>query len=209
VLEHLEDVHAEIRVMLSVLRPSGALFIEVPNRSGHPNLPLDDNTSHLHFFSANSLARLLSSHGLEIHATETGARLDARYSDSLRVVARRFAPPTADRLLMTDDPSLADARSIVVWGAGSVALEVLGNYLDPARIDFFVDGNPAKHGTLCLGRPVVGPDDLGQVGRTVLIASVDFADEINETIRQRYPDAGHRLIAIGELFDRGLDGRRR
>ena len=178
-------------------------------KRSHPNLPLDDNVSHLHFFSPASLLRLLADHGFEVQAVETGARLDARYADSLRVVARRFAPPRSDRTLLSFDEALAENDRVVVWGAGSVALEVLANYLDPGRIEFFIDKNPAKHGSTCLGRPVKGPAALGIEPRTVLIASVDFGEEIAREIGQLYPASGHTLIRIADVLDRGLDGRRR
>lgn len=209
VLEHIEDPRGELRAMLKVLGPSGAIFIEVPNRSGHGNLPLDDNISHLHFFSPASLLRLLADEGLEAQSLATGARLDARYADSLRIMARRFALPKPDHALLGKDPELADGDRLVVWGAGSVAVEVLGNFLDAGRIDFFVDGNPAKHGTTCLGRPVTGPDAIGTAPRTILIGSVDFADEISREIARLYPRVAHRLVRIGDVFDRGLDGKRR
>ena len=45
VLEHLQYPAAELRAMKRVLRPAGAIFVEVPNRSGHRNLPIDDNQS--------------------------------------------------------------------------------------------------------------------------------------------------------------------
>lgn len=209
ILEHLEYPGQELSLVSRVLTPGGTLFIEVPNRSGHPNLPLDDNVSHLHFFSPASLLRLLADHSFEVQAVETGARLDARYADSLRVVARRFAPPQPDRTLLSFDEALAEIDRVVVWGAGSVALEVLANFLDPGRIEFFIDKNPTKHGSTCLGRPIKGPAALGIEPRTVLIASVDFGEEIAREIDQLYPGSGHTLIRIADVLDRGLDRRRR
>lgn len=201
VLEHLEDVHAETNALALMLTDDGSLFVEVPNRSGHPGLPIDDNVSHLHFFSPASLLRLLSEHGLEAMAVETSARLDARYADSLRVVARAFSPPAPDMMLLSKHPLLAGETSIVVWGAGSVACELLANFLDIGLIDFFIDGNVSKHGSSCLGRPVRAPDALGEKPRTVLIASVDYADEIRDTINRHYPHAGHRMVRIEDIIE--------
>ncbi|MEN3976048.1 class I SAM-dependent methyltransferase [Emcibacter sp. SYSU 3D8] len=208
-LEHLPDPQGVIQSLSGLLSPGGTLFLEVPNRSGHRGLPLDDNISHLHFFSPSSLLRLLSNGGFEAQAVATGARLDARYADSLRIMARRFAPPQPDRTLLSADPAFAHEGSIVVWGAGSVALEVLANFLDPAKIDFFIDKNPAKYGSMCLGKLVKAPAALGSTPRTILIASVDFGEEISREILRLYPDAGHRLILVSEILDRGLDGIKR
>ncbi len=201
VLEHLEDPAAELQAMRHVLGDGGAIFIEVPNLGGHRKLPIDDNRSHLHFFSATSLARMLANAGLEIVATATDAWLDARYADSLRVVARPFALPSWDAGLLSNHPALAGEDRIVVWGAGSLTDEMLANFFDPARIDFFIDRDPAKQGTTLLGRPVKAPADLGTTPRTVLLNSIDFAPAIAANVQALYPDTAHRLVPIAVLLD--------
>lgn len=163
-------------------------------------MPIDDNRSHLHFFSATSLTCLLANAGLETVATATDIRLDARYADSLQVMARRFQAPRWSRTLLSDRPELADANDLVVWGAGSLAEELLANFFDPARIDFFIDRNPAKLGAEVLGRPVRGPEALGRTPRTVLINSIDFADDIARDIGGLYPGVPHTLVRIGDLL---------
>ncbi len=201
VLEHLEDPAAELQAMRQVLNPGGAMFIEVPNLAGHRRLPIDDNRSHLHFFSTTSLARLLANQGLEIIATQTDAWLDARYADSLRVVARPYHLPSWSQALLSDHHALAGENAIVVWGAGSLTDEMLANFFDPAKIDFFIDRDPAKQGTTVMGRPVRSPADLGASPRTVLLNSIDFAPAIAEDIRALYPDTPHRLVPIAALLD--------
>jgi len=200
VLEHIEDPAAEIDAIKQILKPEGALFLEVPNRAGNRRLPIDDNRSHLHFFSATSLTRLLANAGLETVATATDVRLDARYADSLQIMARRFQAPCWSRTLLSDRPELAGANNLVVWGAGSLADELLSNFFDPARIDFFIDRNPAKLGVEVLGRPVRGPEALGRTPRTVLINSIDFADDIARDIGSLYPGVPHTLVRIGDLL---------
>jgi 2-polyprenyl-3-methyl-5-hydroxy-6-metoxy-1,4-benzoquinol methylase len=200
VLEHIEDPAAEIDAIRQVLKPDGALFLEVPNSSGNRRLPIDDNSSHLHFFSATSLTRLLANSGLETVAAATDVRLDARYADSLQVMARRFQIPRWSRTLLSDHPELADAKNLVVWGAGSLAEELLSNFFDPAKIDFFIDKNPAKLGGEVLGRPVRGPDALGRAPRTVLVNSIDFADAIVDDIGRLYPGVPHVLVRVGDLL---------
>ena len=90
VLEHIEDIAKHVQAMVAVLKPSGSIFLEVPNGSGNRGLPIDDNRSHLHFFSTSSLTRLLASEGLYTTAARTDVRLDARYNDSLQVIAQPF-----------------------------------------------------------------------------------------------------------------------
>ena len=114
-LEHLDDPSAMVAAMRRALKPDGLLFIETPNRSGHARLPFDDNRSHIHFFGVLSLTRLLARHGLETIAAETGARLDARYSNSLRALARVRATLAVDAPLLSDHPSLAGVDKVVIW----------------------------------------------------------------------------------------------
>jgi hypothetical protein len=115
-------------------------------------------------------------------------------------VARRFQIPAWNTAYLSDHPALAGADQIVVWGAGSLAVEILANFFDPRRIAFFVDGDATKQGSLCLGRPVQGPQALGRSPRTVLINSIDFAGAIAADISRLYPGVAHRLIPIGELL---------
>ncbi len=200
VLEHLADPGAELKAMKRVLAPDGIIFLEVPNRGGARSLDIDDNRSHLHFFCATSLMRLLANHGIETVAAATGAKLDDRYADSLQVVATPFQTPKWSRTQLSDHPALAGEERIVVWGAGSLADEVLANYFDPASIDFFIDANPAKVGSTTLGRPVRGPEALGVARRTVLVNSIDFADAITTDIHRLYPGSNHRLVRVGDLI---------
>jgi SAM-dependent methyltransferase len=193
VLEHLEAPWDELDAIVSVMAPEGALFLEVPNESGNRGLPIDDNRSHLHFFSVRSLSHLLAAEGLDTVATLTDARLDARYADSLRLVARRFRPPQWSPSLLSDQGLVRDADAIIVWGAGSLADEVLANFFDPQRIAFFIDRDPAKQGGVRLGRPVKGPDAL-------LINSIDFAASIEADIRRLCPGVAHKLTPIGALI---------
>jgi len=200
VIEHIDDPAAEVRAIKQVLNPGGAIFLEAPNGSGHRRLPIDDNRAHLHFFSPTSLTRMLAMEGLNTVSTATDARLDERYADSLRVVARVFQPPMWSRTLLSDHPALAGENEIVVWGAGDVADEMLANFFDRDRIAYFVDRNAAKQRSLCLGRPVRAPEVLGSTPRTILINSIDFAEQIAADIGRLYPGAEHRLIRIGDLI---------
>jgi SAM-dependent methyltransferase len=200
VLEHLEDPAAELRAMKMVMRGRGAIFLEVPNLSGHRRLPIDDNRSHLHFFSASSLSLLLAREGFEVVATATDAWLDPRYADSLRVVAKPFVMPEWNHHILSDHPLIDSGERVVVWGAGSLTDEMLANFFDATRIDFFIDRDPKKHGTTLLGRPVRGPDALGTEPRTVLVNSIDFAAAITADLKAMYPDANHRIIPIADLL---------
>jgi 2-polyprenyl-3-methyl-5-hydroxy-6-metoxy-1,4-benzoquinol methylase len=201
VLEHLEAPWDELDAIVRVMAPEGALFLEVPNESGNRSLPIDDNRSHLHFFSVRSLSHLLAAKGLNTVATVTDARLDARYADSLRLIARRFRAPRWSPTLLSDEELVQETSPIIVWGAGSLVDEVLANFFDPERIAFFIDRDPGKQGGERLGRPVKGPDALPTAPATILINSIDFAPSIEADIRRLRPDVPHRLVPIGELIE--------
>ena len=208
VLEHIDDIHAEVEAIVSVLKPDGVVFFEVPQASGNVALPVDDNVAHLHFFSPTSLCRLLSDHGMNIVDVQCGARLDARYADSLRVVARRFAAPRLADLDLGAHPALA-GKPFVVWGAGSLATELLGNFLAADRISYFIDRNPAVQGTQCLGRPVRAPQSLiGAEPATILINSIDFAPMIEADIGALLPGHHHHLVRIGDVIEHFRYARR-
>ena len=205
VLEHIDDPAAELRAIRQILAPEGVFFLEVPNGAGNRRLPIDDNRSHLHFFSATSLTRMLADAGLETVAAATDVRLDARYADSLQIIARPFRSPRWSPTLLSDHPALRDVGPMVVWGAGSLVEELLANFFDPMRIDFFIDRNPDKVGSTMLGRPVQAPESLGENPRTVLINSIDFADLIVADIINLYPHAAHKLVKLGDLLENNAD----
>ena len=200
-LEHIKDINTEIAGIHTALTHDGTLFIEVPNRSGHPGLPYDDNRSHLHFFSASSLTRLLGRHQLEITALETGAWHDARYPDCIRVIAQRVGPLPATRHTLSDHPLLRAIDRLIVWGAGRMADEILAHYFDPARIIFFVDKDHRKHGTQCLGRPVQPLEDLRKhPGCTILINSLEYGDTIKTQIDGAFSDVHANIITMSDVL---------
>lgn len=201
VLEHIPDPGAEIEAISKVLAPSGVLFVEVPNRSGNLVLPFDDNRSHIHFFSASSLTRLLSTNGLEVIEVRSGARLDARYSDSLQIIARPFDLPDMSWRLSGLE-AIGSEGDLVVWGAGSLVEEVLANFVNLERIACFVDRDPRKHGMTIRGKPVIAPEALPARPATILVNSIDFAGAIVADIKRVHPGVAHRIAMIGDLIDR-------
>jgi SAM-dependent methyltransferase len=201
VLEHIADADQELRSVRTALRSDGQLFIEVPNASGNQRLPFDDNIAHVHFFSPTSLHRMLANHGMTALAVETRGWLDPRYSDSLRAIFGNFEPPQQQPTLLSDRLPAEGTDRLAVWGAGSVAQELLANFFDTSRIAFFVDANPDKHGTFCLGARVLPPRALAEEDYSgVLINSVDFAPEIQLELERLVPDLRKPVFLIEELL---------
>ena len=201
-LEHVDDVHQMIADMKRLLKPDGVMFIEVPNRSGHKALPFDDNRSHLHFFSVSSLSRLLSAHGLDIRQAQTSAWHCARGADCLRVLATSFTvPPSATTTILSDSSLLSGENELVVWPAGNMSEELLAHFFDPSRIAFFVDSNNAKHGTVCLGRPVRSPEAIAESKEcAIFINSLDFEGSIRNQILEQFPGSVRKIVTMREVL---------
>ena len=201
VLEHIADADQELRSVRGALKTEGRLFIEVPNASGNHTLPFDDNISHVHFFSPTSLHRMLAKHGMTALSVETGGWLDPRYSDSLRAIFSDFGPPQLQPTLLSDRLPRGGTDRLAVWGAGSVARELLANFFDISRIAFFVDANRDKHGSMCLGVPVRSPEALVTDDYSgVLINSIDFAPEIRAELDRLVPNLEKPVVLIQDLL---------
>jgi SAM-dependent methyltransferase len=200
-LEHIADINTELAGIRTVLAHDGLLFVEVPNRSGNPGLPYDDNRAHLHFFSVSSLVRLLGRHSLDVKTLETGAWHDARYPDCIRAIARPARPRLATRYSLSEHPLLLGVDEVIVWGAGRMVDEILAHYFDPARIAFFVDKDERKHGTQCLGREVRPLDALHNYpGCTILINSLEYEDAIKVQIDSAFTDVQAKIIVMSDII---------
>lgn len=200
VLEHLTELQEEILAMKRVLKPGGALFIEVPQGSGHPDFPADDNPTHYHFFSPQSLTRALGTAGLHVRSLATDVYRDARYAASLQVVATAATAPVWRGRFLSEHPLLKDEKDIIVWGAPSLVEDVLANYFDISKIDFFIDRDPGKQGSTRLGKIVKAPADLGREPRTIFINSLYWEDNIIANIAEVSPGVAHRIVRMRDVL---------
>ena len=66
VVEHLPNIKQSLHNILSILKPNGYIFIEVPNCFPEMFSNKVDTESHLHFFTQNSLIKLLDCLNLEV-----------------------------------------------------------------------------------------------------------------------------------------------
>ncbi len=200
VLEHLEDVSRCLALFKQLMEPNGRLFIEVPNRSGHPWVDMDFNPGHFHMFNTASLSRLLAAHGFEILQIQGGAWESLRYPDSLRVLAQLYQRPVcrADRWL----PRLPkDTTDLVIWGAGGMTQELILPHLRALNPKAIIDRDPSKQGTVLHEIPVCSPEILNdQAGVTVLIASLDYESEIEAELRGDFAGSVNRIIKLRELL---------
>lgn len=199
VLEHVDTVHDVLFHLRKLMAERGKLFIEVPNGSGHNRIPLDTNPGHLHSFSLNSLAELLSSQGLKIAQCVSGAYESARYPDSLRVLAEPIHKPEMKGDELSKHLKLEDP--IVIWGAGGMARELLVPYFDTKRIHCYVDKNSELWGTELGGVPICGPDKLTEMsGVTLIISSIDHEAAIRRDVAQDFPKQIKRILSMRAIL---------
>lgn len=90
VLEHVEDLHEKIELQKSLLKDNGSLIIAVPNHNAWERQLYQDNWAaydtprHLWHFTRETMASLMSVHGLKIQRTFP-MKLDAYYISMLSI----------------------------------------------------------------------------------------------------------------------------
>ena len=107
VLEHVVDPAFYLRKLLRHLKPSGLIFVSVPNFSSlqvkflKERSPVIDPPHHIHYFTKDSMAALLNSCGYEVLGTRTvfwGRETDVFLID------RGYRPTTAKLLRFMVQP---------------------------------------------------------------------------------------------------------
>ncbi|MBU0623108.1 MAG: class I SAM-dependent methyltransferase [Gammaproteobacteria bacterium] len=199
VLEHIGDIHAEIRHWLKQLSPAGRMLIEVPNASGHPLREWDSHPEHLHFFTSTSLCALLEHAGLSVEALSSGYFESPIYVDCLRIVARRknSAEENTARLLARFRQALAG--SFVVYGIGGDFRNCVLPLLDQLPVAALVDSDPQRAGEQ-VGRHIIHTfDPARHNGLPILVSSLRFKDEICQRLRAALP-ASVKLVGLEDIY---------
>lgn len=215
VLEHLRDVREAVRCALALVRPGGLFYAAVPDVAGLAdarNAPFQQfSMEHVNFFSADSLARLLTVEGWG-EVARWQEMVEWREGVDEPIVSglfRQGAPVgTAPRDLVTEpalrryvavsqardaaigariDELVQSGEPILVWGAGALTRRLLvDTALGRANIRLFVDSSPHLQGTELAGRRIVAPGAIAGREEAVLVASVAFEREIVQAIREKF-----------------------
>lgn len=187
VLEHLWSPLEGISQAAALLKLTGVLYVETPDRQGygeHPNVPFYYfDPEHINHFSVQDHARL----GARAHL----ARLDQGRStltlaggvtypvcwallhhcqDSPSTTLAPTESPSVERYLIEQDDRLrrwldsackaiaATDSDIIVWGTGSQAQRMLAEGLfDACKVTAFVDSDVSKQGRRLSGIPIMAP----------------------------------------------------
>jgi 2-polyprenyl-3-methyl-5-hydroxy-6-metoxy-1,4-benzoquinol methylase len=211
VLEHLEDLRGAARSFARLLRPGGAVYIEVPDASRYAEFlvaPFQDfNTEHINHFSHHSLRRLMSTVGLApfLEGTKTiESAKDVPYPALYGFYRAGIAKPESGRdeklvgnirayieksqqMLQQMDATIAKAmtknRRMIIWGTGQLTSKLLAKtQLADADIVSFIDSNPIHHGEVWMGKPVVAPESRIDANASLLIATTIHQADIVATI---------------------------
>jgi SAM-dependent methyltransferase len=203
VFEHLKDPTAMLQDLRGLLRPNGAVFIEVPDLA-HPFFGLDDFFSfgHTFTFSRETLRQIAEQCGYRTVALRESDNSDLprRTFPSLRMIATPNAdvPPlksylecsrklaiayaeARNALIRRIDAALKEAvvksARLVIYGAGTHTAELLQSF--PWLIDqcvAFVDGNRDLQGHTYFGRSVLSPLRLGELAPDRIVISAREAE---------------------------------
>lgn len=214
VLEHLPDLQQAVESLSFLLRPGGIVFVEVPNLL-EPELSLTGffSVEHIQHFTPNSLARLLSQHGLVEVIVDSDAEANV-----IRMVASRkmggwssaspheFVDDRKDIILSVkkyvkkEEKMLEklkkkvsgsftrwkkEGRTVAIYGAGVHTVELMVHFDLQSVSSILLDGDSKKQGTLFLDIPVYAPEKIIELGvDAILVSSNRFQDEIVKKIRQ-------------------------
>lgn len=205
VFEHVQDPIKILAQCKHLLRPGGALFIEVPNLE-EPQVQVVPYWTPFHqsYFTSNTLTYMLEKAGFVVKGIEfTGYR-------AVRMLARNFTHPEENqgtvppalpswagitryharraKLLdeLRDRLSWLEHENIVIFGAGDHTRWLFRFFPDLLRnTSCILDSNPRKIGTMFMGLPVEHPDDCPIEADRIIISSYDTQDEMATIVGKR------------------------
>jgi len=215
VLEHVWDVDGAMAAVTSLLRPGGAVYVEVPDASRYLDpfiAPFEDfHTEHVNHFSGATLAALGRRFGLgtawcgpadnDIVPGATAAvvalcwRAGAEHEgtggrdDALVRSLHAFTARSAEawgRLGHRLRQDLGTSPTFVLWGMGELSMKLLATTVLAERSPAaLVDGNPARHGLRFGGVPVRPPDSLRGGEGPIVVGSLLRGASIGRAIAAR------------------------
>jgi SAM-dependent methyltransferase len=181
VLEHVERPVEVLKLLKSLLRPGGRLFVSVPNV--YENVGDFVVVDHIHHYSRASLANALHRAGLtavEIDGTCFSGALIAVAHPSGRGEGEALAPDAAafsaarriaDFWCGVDSRlasfATANLGPSAIYGAGFYGAYIRAAIAGEVDVKCFVDRNPHLQGTEVMGLPVVHPRNLRSDIKTV------------------------------------------
>jgi 2-polyprenyl-3-methyl-5-hydroxy-6-metoxy-1,4-benzoquinol methylase len=193
-LEHMPAPRAVLAAVRALISPHGRLFVQVPDAQANPfDLVVADHLCH---FAPLSLSRLVDASGLTVELTSA-----EWIAKEISLLARpRSGANGPQDTTETGTVSPVQLRERIAWltavlgeatqaASGAMCFALFGTSIAAtwlfaslgARVDFFVDEDPARVGGRHLGRPVLRPSEV-PAGTSVYLALVPA---IAARVRQR------------------------
>lgn len=215
VLEHVEEPTVLLSAYADLLDDGGFVYIEVPSI---PRLAAGaesrfDNLypHHRHHFTETGVVRMLERNDCSIVALD---HHDEHAYPSVRALFRKEPPgPLGERVFTAHlrrersracriAASLASwgasGRTVVVWGCGDEAYQIVRHLPDATDLQVvLVDVDPAKVGLSLDGRVIRGPEVLDGIRDPVVFiapTSAVVADSIDDAVRRRFPNGRCRVL---------------
>ncbi|MCB1908279.1 MAG: class I SAM-dependent methyltransferase [Rhodocyclaceae bacterium] len=198
VLEHIDDISAELGNWHCLCADSGWIVVEVPRAAGHPDLHWDRNTEHLHQFSGASLATLVEGAGFRIDRLDAGHFESVGYPDCLRLLARPARSPEKQQADLLARFHRHLSAPFLVRGCGGDFSNYVAPLADRLPIAGFV--GPAQEeplpGIRC--RPYRPADDTS---KPILIGTLRFEREVIEDLLAEGHPAG-LIVTLSRILER-------
>lgn len=227
VIEHIYDLHGYLRSIKKYLKDEGGyIMLNAPaiEKIDQYIWPPANyfNHEHINYFSKISLNNLLRTEGfttsVETAYFETNnekgivglyTKADVWKSDDLQYDSLSLEA-IKNYLLKYEETEITDKinsllelkQDIVIWGAGSFAMQLLGSH--PGLLDcvkYFVDNNSTKYGEKICDKEVLPPEKLNdETEIVILICSIKNADEIQKQIINMGWDKNNKVMKLSQDF---------
>lgn len=221
VIEHIYDLHGYLRAINTYLKDgSGYIMLDAPaiEKIDQCIWPLANhfNHEHINYFSKISLNNLLMTEGFapcaetsyfevnnEMGIVGVYTKTDRQkphalqFDFSSREAVKNYLVKYEDTGIREKiNELLAFNQTIVIWGVGSFAMQLLGSY--PAlldRVKYYVDNNSAKYGERICGKEIMPPAKLtDERDILILVCSIKNAEDIRVQISGMGWDKENKVI---------------
>lgn len=199
VLEHIEDIAAELAHWRQLLVDGGSLLVEVPNQAGHRLLSLDPNLEHIHQFTPASLTALLHHSDFEIQRLETGHWESSVYSDSLRVLAQPALTDAQRRTQLLQRFLARLPGPFAAWGIGGDFRGYVEPLLESLPVTALIDNAAQRHGERHGPLVVEAYDPMRHESLPILVCSVRHREEILRDLAS-LGIAASRIVTLDDIF---------
>lgn len=211
VLEHVKDIDIAIKNIISILKKSGFLYIEVPNAANYSKRLIAPfyfiDPEHINHFDQNSLSNFGRRNNLKPVKIIVKDIYPTKEQPYPAVACIFKQEKVTDRIIKTEEVKksllnhikeseltqnnnllerLAQSKiEIIVWGAGSNTHRLLNNSaLKDCLISAFIDNDKRKQGQKIKGIKIYSPEILKAKSEPVLISAALFSDEIEAEIKK-------------------------